>query len=315
MTGTDMPRGVTLAKPESRITRVGGLDMHYLEQGSGQPLLLLHGFPDHAAAWRPLADRLAPELSLIAPDLRGYGRTSRPGSVADYRLDLLVGDVVALLDALDLPRAYICGHDWGGVLAFAVAERHPARVAGLIALNAAPPAVLQHMIWHDADQRLASQYIRFLRSTEADAVFNEANADTLLDRFLRAPLQSGQIDDTDIQAYREAWTRPGVWQAMLAWYRAAPFDVPAVDACAPSPAAMPAPLFETPALILWGDQDTVFVPAMAEAAAQACRNARLERLADAGHVPHRDAPARCARLITAFIAQHPMRSDKKVGLS
>ncbi|UNU44677.1 alpha/beta hydrolase [Sphingopyxis sp. YF1] len=315
MTGTDMPRGVTLAKRESRTIPVGGLDMHYLEQGSGPPMLLLHGFPDHAAAWRPLADRMAPTFRLIAPDLRGYGRTSRPGSVADYRLDLLVGDVVALLDALDIPRAYICGHDWGGVLAFAVEERHPARVAGLIALNAAPPAVFQHLIWHDADQRLASQYIRFLRSTEADAVFKEANVEALLDRFLSAPRQAGQIDEADLEAYREAWTGSGVWQAMLAWYRAAPFDVPAVDACAPLPASVLAPLIETPALILWGDQDTVFVPAMAEAAAQACRDARLERLADAGHVPHRDAPARCAQLITAFVAQHPLLPDEKVELS
>lgn len=310
-----MPRRVTSAKPENRTIRVGGLDMHYLAQGSGPPMLLLHGFPDHAAAWRPLADRLAPALRLSAPDLRGYGKTSRPRSVADYRLDLLIDDIVALLDALDLPRAYICGHDWGGVLAFAVAERHPARVAGLIALNAAPPTVLQHLIWHDASQRLASQYIRFLRSVEADAVFNEANVDTLLDRFLSAPRQSGQIDDADIQAYREAWTRPGVWQAMLAWYRAAPFEVPAVDACAPSPASPLPPLIDTPALILWGEQDTVFVPAMADAAAQACRDARLERLADAGHVPHRDTPERCAQFIAAFVAQHPLLPDEKVELS
>lgn len=314
MSGPVAPGRVTPTDRASRIIHFSGLDMHFLEQGGGPPMLLLHGFPDHAAAWRPLADRLASTCRLIAPDLRGYGRTSRPGSVADYQLDYLIGDVVALLDALELPNAYICGHDWGGVLAFAVAERHPARVAGLIAFNAAPPTVLQSLIWHDAEQRLASQYIRFLRSAEADAVFNEANVDTLLDRFLSVPLQSGQIDDTDLQAYRDAWTRPGVWQAMLGWYRAAPFDVPAVDACAPSPACTRAPLIAPPALILWGDRDTIFVPAMADAAVQACRDARLERLPDAGHVPHRDEPERCAQLIAAFVAQRPLLPVKKVGL-
>lgn len=315
MTGTPTPCSVTMTKRQSRIIRAGGLDMHYLEEGNGPPMLLLHGFPDHAAAWRPLADRLAPTFRLIAPDLRGYGRTSRPRSVADYQLDCLVGDVVALLDALELPSAYICGHDWGGVLAFSVAERHPARVAGLIVLNAAPPTALQSLIWHDAEQRLASQYIRFLRSAEADDVFNEANVDTLIDRFLSVPLQSGQVDDADIEAYRDAWTRPGVWQAMLAWYRAAPFDVPAVDASAPSRACTRASLIDTPALILWGDRDTIFVPAMADAAVEECRDARLERLADAGHVPHRDEPERCAHFIAAFAAQHPLLSVKKVGLS
>ena len=298
------------ASPMSRYVRANGLDFHYLEQGCGEPILLLHGFPDHAATWRPLAERLAPEFRLIAPDLRGYGFTSRPLEIECYRLEHLIDDVAAVIDALDLPMMHLCGHDWGGVLAFAFAEKHPHKAASLTVFNAPPPAVLQSMIWNDSRQRLASQYITMLRSAEADALFNEANVDALIERFLGQPYRQGVLSDADIEAYRGAWTRKGVWQAMLAWYRAAPFDVPDLDAEFGNDFLNQFHI-ECPVQIIWGDQDAVFVPAMADVIANACPEAILTRLPAAGHVPHRDAPERCAALITAFLAQHPIRSIPK----
>lgn len=297
----------------SRQAGANGLTIHYHEQGEGPPLVLLHGFPDHAGTWRPLADRLAGMFRVIAPDLRGYGQTTRPRALADYRLNLLVGDVVAFLDALGLPQVHLCGHDWGGVLAFAFAAQHPGRLASLVAINAPPADVLQEMIWHDPAQRAASQYLGRLRSPGADAIYAECNVETLIERFLGEPLRRGVLDDADIAAYRRAWTAPGVWQAMLAWYRAVPFDVPAVGA--PIPAnhgAMLAPgPISPPVLVIWGDLDTVFVPAMADAIARACDDCRVEHLAAAGHVPHRDEPDRCAAMIRDFLLLHPVLPAQK----
>lgn len=287
--------------------------MHYHEQGDGPPLVLLHGFPDHAGTWRPLADRLGATFRIIAPDLRGYGQTTRPQARADYRLDLLVGDVLAFLDALGLPLVHLCGHDWGGVLAFAFAAQHPGRLASLVAINAPPAGVLQDMIWHDPAQRAASQYLSRLRSPDADAIFAESNVETLIERFLGEPLRRGVLDDADIAAYRRAWTAPGVWQAMLAWYRAAPFDVPAVGApiaSAAVPKASQDPI-KPPVLVIWGDLDTAFVPAMADAISRACDDCRVEHLAAAGHVPHRDEPDRCAALIRDFLLLHPISPAQK----
>ena len=95
---------------------------------------------------------------------------------------------------------------------------------------------------------------------------------------------------------------------MLAWYRAAPFEVPAVGAPAPTPppeADLPPPI-DCPVLLIWGERDAVFVPAMADAIAGACRDCRVVRLAEAGHVPHRDEPDRCASLIRDFVHRHPI---------
>ena len=292
---------------QSRYISANGIEFHYLEQGEGAPVLMLHGFPDHAAAWRPLADRLALSFRVIAPDLRGYGQTSRPLAVADYRLDLLIDDIFALLDALGLAQVHLCGHDWGGVLAFAFADKHPGRVASLTALNAPPIAVLQDMIWTDPVQRAASQYITTLRSDDADAIFDEANVEKLVDRFLSKPRRRGLLNDEDMAAYRRAWTQPAVWQAMLAWYRAAPLDVPAITAHFTGWPAMQGTMNISPVLLIGGDKDTVFVPALADAIALACRNCRVERLSSAGHVPHRDEPDRCAALISGFLSDHPFQ--------
>jgi pimeloyl-ACP methyl ester carboxylesterase len=310
VSGVDRPGSSAAPLLRSRSLHIDGLEFHHLEQGEGPPLLLLHGFPDHAAAWRPLLERLqGSSLRALAPDLRGYRTTSAPTAVEDYRIERLVGDIVALLDAWGLPQAHVCGHDWGGVLAFELARRFPQRVASLVALNAPPPAVLQQMIWHDPRQRAASQYITLLRSPAADPLFHESAVDALIERFLGEPRRRGLLTDADIAAYRDAWTRPGAWRSMLAWYRAAPFEVPAVGAPAPTPptdAELPPPI-DCPVLLIWGERDAVFVPAMADAIAAACRDCRVVRLAEAGHVPHRDEPDRCASLILDFFARHPIR--------
>lgn len=309
MSGADRRSSGAAPLLRSRSLHIDGLEFHHLEQGEGPPLLLLHGFPDHAAAWRPLLERLqGSSLRALAPDLRGYRATSAPTAVEDYRIERLVGDLVALLDAWGLPQAHVCGHDWGGVLAFELARRFPQRVASLVALNAPPRAVLQQMIWHHPGQRAASQYITLLRSPAADQLFHESAVDALIERFLGEPRRRGLLTDDDIAAYRDAWSRPGAWRSMLAWYRAAPFEVPAVGAPAPTPSAdadLP-PHIDRPVLLIWGERDAVFVPAMADAIAAACRDCRVVRLAEAGHVPHRDEPDRCASLIRDFIHRHPI---------
>jgi pimeloyl-ACP methyl ester carboxylesterase len=293
---------------DSRFVNANGLVFHCLEAGHGRPVVLLHGFPDHAASWRPLFAQLAPQFRVIAPDLRGYGLTSRPAAHDDYRFDTLVADLAALFDALGLTDAAICGHDWGGVLGFGFAARHPDLVSALIALNAPPASVLQYMIWCDPDQRAASQYITRLRSPDADALFAEANVDRLVEQFLGQPFRQGQLEADDIAAYRAAWTQPGAWQAMLAWYRAAPFDVPPLDSPMrdPAPCGELATLPSCPVQVIWGDRDTAFVAATVQRIETVGPGWRIDHLSDAGHVPHREDPAQCAALIADFLTRAPV---------
>ena len=297
-----------LWSPSSAVVRVNGLEMHYLESGSGTPVVLLHGFPDHAATWQPLAQRLATSCRVIAPDLRGYRQTTAPREVDAYRIETLVADIAALLDRLDLHQPLLCGHDWGGVLAFAFARQYPDRISGLVALNAPPIEVLQDMIWHDPAQRAASYYIELLRSADADAIFAEAECEALIERFLGEPFRRGVLSADEVAVYRAAWSRPGAWQAMLAWYRASPLelDVPPVTPAMLNP--INTANIRCPVQLIWGDRDGVFVPAMADRIMAVCDNGRLHRLPEAGHVPHRDEPDLCASLIATFLTNHARSS-------
>ena len=122
---------------EHRIVDAGGLRVHVAEAGAGDPVLMLHGWPQHWYCWRDIIPRLAGRFRLVCPDLRGFGWTDTPGH--GYDPDHFTVDAVALLDALGIEKARVIGHDWGGYTAFLLGTRHPDRVERLIAINVPPP--------------------------------------------------------------------------------------------------------------------------------------------------------------------------------
>ena len=122
--------------PEPHFVSANGLDMAVYEQGEGPAVVFLHGFPELAYSWRHQLPALASAgFRAIAPDLRGYGRTTVPPDVADYRMSELIADVHSLLDALELERAIFVGHDWGALVLWNMAMLAPSRIERLIILN------------------------------------------------------------------------------------------------------------------------------------------------------------------------------------
>lgn len=119
-----------------RTVRANQIDIHLTEAGHGPPVVLLHGFPELSYSWRHQLPVLAEAgYHAIAPDLRGYGRTSVPAAVEDYAMVHMVADVTGVLDVLGAHRAVIAGHDWGANIAWACAQLHPDRVAAVVALS------------------------------------------------------------------------------------------------------------------------------------------------------------------------------------
>jgi pimeloyl-ACP methyl ester carboxylesterase len=117
---------------EHRFVQAGAIRMHVAEAGAGEPVLLLHGWPQHWYCWRRVIPLLAEHHRVLCPDLRGFGWSDAPAS--SYAKQELASDVLALLDALELERVRLVGHDWGGFVAFLAALRAPERVSGLLAL-------------------------------------------------------------------------------------------------------------------------------------------------------------------------------------
>lgn len=124
---------------EHRFLDFPGLRMHVAEAGSGEPVLLLHGFPQHWWEWRMIIPGLAEHYRVICPDLRGAGWTGAPRT--GYNMDQLLADVVALMDALNLDRVHLIGHDWGALVGFHLCLKHPDRVRSFMALGVPHPFV------------------------------------------------------------------------------------------------------------------------------------------------------------------------------
>lgn len=196
---------------------VAGLafDVRLAGPTDGRPVLLLHGFPQTSRCWDPLAARLTGTgLRTVAPDQRGYSPGARPTEVSAYRLDLLVDDVLGLLDALRLPAADVVGHDWGAVVAWVLAARHPDRVRTLTAVSVPHPGAFGWARAHDSDQQARSAYIRLFRAEgKAERVLLEDGARRLREMF-------GDVDRAAVDDYLRAMTEPGALTAALCWYRA-----------------------------------------------------------------------------------------------
>jgi len=271
-----------------RSVAADGVRLHLAEAGRGELLLCLHGFPESWMSWRPLMAALGAERRVAAYDGRGYGRSDRPAARDAYQVDRLVADVLAVADACGTDRFALAGHDWGGLVAWVAAARHPDRVARLAILNAPHPTLLQARLDDDPAQRAASAYVARLVSDDP------MPADALWQATFAAAAARGLVPDDERAALLEAWARPGAIEAMRHWYRAAPFDFGAGRLAAPL-------RVEVPTLVLWGMEDRVLLPGLLDGLDALVPDLTLVRLPDAGHSVLRERPDRVAASLRAFL--------------
>ncbi|HEX7746822.1 MAG TPA: alpha/beta hydrolase [Micromonosporaceae bacterium] len=187
-------------------------DVHVGGPANGEPVLLLHGFPQHSGEWAEVVPVLhAAGLRTYALDQRGYSSGARPPAVEDYRMAECVADALAVLDALRVDAAHVVGHDWGAVVAWSAAAQRPERVRTLTAVSVPHPSAMSHAMATDADQRARSSYMALFRQ--------EGKAERVLladdGAALRRMLSGARVDE-----YVAPMLRPGALTAALNWYRA-----------------------------------------------------------------------------------------------
>ncbi|HYO63644.1 MAG TPA: alpha/beta hydrolase [Pyrinomonadaceae bacterium] len=213
----------SLIEPDSSIrhgyTQVGDVRLHYAECGAGDRLvLLLHGFPECWYSWRHQLTALGSRFRVVAPDLRGYNLSDKPPRVEDYRVERLVDDVLGLIRHFGAREAAVVGHDWGALVAWAVAQRHPAYVRKLVALQVPPPRVwVANMTWRQAAR---SWYMLFFQLPSLPEWWLSANDFAAVERMFRTTTRPGTFTDTDIAVYKSALRQPFALTAGLNYYRA-----------------------------------------------------------------------------------------------
>lgn len=194
----------------SQYAKVNGLNMHYVTAGEGPPVLLLHGFPDTHAIWRRQVPALAAAgFRVIAPDLRGYGKTDMPGDVGAYAIDFLADDVLRLMDALGIGQATVVGHDWGALIGWHLAMHAPQRVSRYAALSVGHPKAI-------AKAGLAQK----LRFWYMGVFVTPVLAETLLKAGNWAVLRSMHSSREQQQLWIDALAPQGRLTAALNYYRA-----------------------------------------------------------------------------------------------
>lgn len=190
--------------------QISGLTFSILDEGAGEPVLLLHGFPDSRAVWRKQVPALVGAgYRVVAPDLRGFGETDKPEGVEAYAIPKLLEDVAGIMDALELESAHVVGHDWGAALAWAVAAFMPQRVKDLVALSVGHPASFYSSA--PIAQREKSWYM---------LLFQFPNAEQLLAADDWQLLREWGRHHAHMEHAVAALSKPGALTAGLNWYRA-----------------------------------------------------------------------------------------------
>ncbi len=256
------------------------------------PIIFLHGFPESRRTWRHQMAALSATHYCIAPDQRGYARSSKPADVIDYTVPKLIADVFALADAMGIGRFTLVGHDWGGAIAWAVAIKDQARVERLIACNAAHPYVFQRTLIFDLPQRAASQYIREFRERDIEGEVAAKGVEWFFsDRFENHLSVSG-LTAEDRAAYIDEWSQPGAITGMLNWYRASPMQVPAMDAALVTTPFLerPFPKLTIPVLVVWGLKDEALHPCQLDGLEDHIDDLSVIRIPSAGHFVPWEAP-------------------------
>lgn len=304
--------------PAPSLISVNGVDLEVFEAGrqnAGRPIVLCHGWPDLAFTWRHQVPALvAAGYHVIAPNQRGYGNSSRPAAVDAYDVTHLADDLLGLLDHYGYKTATFVGHDWGAMVVWSLTLLHPARVDKVACLSL-PYPVRGEMPWIEFMEAVLGSdfyFVHFNRQPGvADAIF-EANPRQFLGNLYRrnepvtppqpgmtmielartqTPLGDPLMSDSDLAVYVRAFERSG-FTGGVNWYRNLDRDwhlLADVD-----------PIIHQPALMIYGDRDTV---AQAENLAEFVPNVEEIHL-DSGHWIQQERPEETNRAILAWLARH-----------
>ena len=271
--------------------QVGEVRLHWVEQGSGPLLVLLHGFPEFWYAWRRQLHALAAAgFRVVAPDMRGYNLSEKPEGVAAYSVQKLAGDVAALVRHLGAERAHVAGHDWGGVVAWWTAMLHPEAVERLVVINAPHPRIFARELKKLRQMRRSWYAMMFQLPRLPEALFRARDFAVLERTFRKGPKRPGAYSDEDIRRYKEAAAQPGALTAMINYYRAA------TRVQRPRTRTV-----EAPTLVIWGERDPHLGIHNLEGLEEYVPDLRVERIAEAGHWVPADAPERVSELMTGFL--------------
>ena len=263
---------------------INGLNLNVLVEGDGEPVLLLHGFPDSNYLWRGVIPHLVQAgYRVIAPDQRGFGRSDAPEGKENYDLELIAKDAIALLDMLNIKKAKLVAHDWGAMIGWFLAGTYPDRFENYIAISVGHPKAYAAAGF---EQKLKGWYVLFFQLEGIAEKAVMAKNWTLFKKTVH--------DHPEVDHWIEDLSRPGRLTAGMNWYRANlsklwKFEFPRV---------------EIPVFGIWSSDDVALAEdQMIGSAAFVDAPWRYQRLEGVSHWVPVDVPDKLSELIINFYKQ------------
>lgn len=271
-----------------------GVRLHYVTQGEGELMLMLHGFPEFWYSWRHQIPEFAKRYKVVALDLRGYNDSDKPSDLEAYRMSELVNDVGGVIRGLGYDRCILVGHDWGGAIAWSFAYAYPTLVERLIVMNLPHPAQFAAGL-RTPQQLLRSWYILFFQLPWLpEWLLQLGNYQLITEMFSQMAINKTVFTPSDLDAYRQAAAKPGALTAMLNYYRNLPQSS----------------LFQTewgilkiPTLLIWGESDAALGVELTYGTDRYVEQLTLRYIPNCSHWVQQEQPDLVNRYMQEFLTE------------
>jgi pimeloyl-ACP methyl ester carboxylesterase len=258
-----------------------GIKLHYVTQGEGPLMLMLHGFPEFWYSWRHQIPEFGKDFKVVALDLRGYNDSDKPADQSAYVMAEFIKDVEGVVRGLGYDKCVLVGHDWGGAIAWNFAYPHPEMVERLIVLNLPHPAKFAEGL-RTPQQLLRSSYIFFFQLPWLpEMMLKSADYQPIETAFKSMAVDKSAFTQEDLQAYKDAVAKPGAMTAMLNYYR---------NAFGQGILRQDWRVLEVPTLMIWGENDTALGKELTYGTEAYVRNFQINYIPNCSHWVQQEQP-------------------------
>ncbi|KAB8331671.1 alpha/beta hydrolase [Scytonema tolypothrichoides VB-61278] len=280
---------------EHKYITANGVKLHYVTQGNGPLMVMLHGFPEFWYSWRHQIPEFAQNFKVVALDLRGYNDSEKPNKQSVYVMDEFVRDVEGLIKGLGYEKCILVGHDWGGAIAWNFAYSHPQMLDRLIVLNLPHPAKFAEGL-RTPQQLLRSWYMFFFQLPGIPEFLIQSLDYQLIETaFQGMAINKSAFTQADINAYKDAAAKRGALTAMLNYYRNI-FQQRIVN--------QNWGVLEVPTLMIWGENDTALGKELTYGTQAYVKDFQIKYIPNCSHWVQQEQPQLVNQYIREFLREH-----------
>ena len=280
---------------EHHFLTTNGVRLHYVSQGEGKLMLMLHGFPEFWYSWRHQIPEFSQDHHVVAVDMRGYNESDKPSELEAYKMSELVADVKGIIQGLDYESCILVAHDWGGAIAWDFVNSYPEMVEKLIVLNIPHPALFAEGI-KTPQQMLRSWYAFAFQIPWLPEFILQLNDYQAIASMLKGTaIDKNAFSESDLNAYKDSAAKRGALTAMINYYRCGLKYASEIE-------QKQWQIIDVPTLTIWGEEDIALGKELTYGTDRYVRNWQVKYIPNCSHWVQQEQPELVNRYIREFIS-------------